>query len=201
MNSPVTMLSDTSVMSISCLEISESSRSNGPSKLLSVTENFAASWLAAEAAADGSSADDASVASTAGTALGDCATDDQLSSELTVGLGRRVLRGELGDRGGGDGGIRELHGAPDHGLEHLVAEGLDDPLQHLAGVQGTGVVHGSEDAVELEHGVEPVGDFLDGLHQQGDTTQGEVFALEWNEHAVRRRESVHREETERRLAV
>src|SRR5690606_13885399 len=97
MNSVVTVLSDTSVMSSSCLEIRESSRSNGPSKLPRVTENVTASGTAGAV----SSADDAAwVGSAAVTALGDCATDDQLSSELTVGLRRRVLRGELGDRGG-----------------------------------------------------------------------------------------------------
>src|SRR5690554_3730399 len=103
MNSVVTMLSDTSVMSSSCLEIRESSRSNGPSKLPSLTENPAASGTAAASGstdAPGSIGTWAWLCSAADTALGDCATHDQLSSELTVGLGCGMLRGELGDGGG-----------------------------------------------------------------------------------------------------
>src|SRR5690606_3135547 len=137
MNSLVTMLSDTSVMSSSCFEISESSRSNGPSKLPRLTEKPAASGTATSGSTDAPGSVEGSV-----TALGDCATHDQLSGELTVSLGGGVLRRELGDRRGGDGCVRELHGATDHRLEDAITERLDHPVQNFARVEGAGVVHG-----------------------------------------------------------
>src|SRR5690554_764377 len=139
MNSLVTILRETSVMSSSCLEISESSRSNGPSKLPRLTENPAVSGTpAASVSTTAPDSTDSSgwLCSVAVTALGDCATHDQLSGELTIGLGCGMLRGELGDRRCGDGCIRELHGATDDGFEHTVTERLHDPLQHLPRVQG-----------------------------------------------------------------
>ena len=66
----------------------------------------------------------------------------------------------------------------------FVAEGLDDAVEHLAGVQGARVVHGGQDAVELDRGIQPVADLLDGLHEQGDAAQGEELALQRDEHAV-----------------
>src|SRR5690554_3663275 len=162
MNSVVTRLSDTSVMSSSCLPIRLSSRSNGPSKPPTAT------WNPPADAAGSPSAPSATVM-----ALGDGATEDQLASELAVCLRRRVLGGELGDRRRGDRGIRKLDGAPDDRLEHLVAEGLDDTLEHLARVQGACVVHGRQDAIEVDRRVQAVLDLLDRLDEQGHAAQGE----------------------------
>src|SRR3954466_1528058 len=99
MNSSVTLLSETSVMSSSCLAISESSRSNGPLKLLSDSEKTAGSAASATAAS-----------STPAT-LGDGGTRDQFSSDLPIGLGGCVLGGEGVQRRSGHRGIRKLHGA------------------------------------------------------------------------------------------
>src|SRR6188768_1728254 len=117
MNSPVTIESETSVMSSSCLPIRVSSRSNGPSKFSSRTENVAFSTAPSTASPPAESS-----------ALGDGATVDQLSSEPAVSLRGGVVGGELDDRGSRDAGIRELHGAADHGLEDLVTEGLHHTL-------------------------------------------------------------------------
>src|SRR6188508_1444665 len=119
MNSSVTAESDTSVMSISCFAISESSRSNGPSKFESATRNPVSAASAAPFPA-GAVAPVAPSPET-GTASGDRATEDQLPCELPIGLRGLVLGGELGDRGRRDRGIGELHGARDHRLEHLLA--------------------------------------------------------------------------------
>src|SRR3712207_7846694 len=59
-----------------------------------------------------------------------------------------------GDRLAGDGGPREPHGALDDGLEDGVAEGLDDPAEHLAAVHGARVVHRRQDPGDLQSGVE-----------------------------------------------
>src|SRR6185312_12544997 len=182
MNSSVTRLNEISVMSSSCLPMSESRRSNGPLKLLRLTENPEVS---------------ASPSATVIAALGRRATGYQLSRELTVGLGCGVLWREGRDRSAGDAGIRELHGATDDRLEYPVAERLHDALEHLARVQGARVVHGREDAVEFEAGVQPVLHLVDGLDQQCDTAQGEELALERDEHAVARGQGVHRQQSER----
>src|SRR5690606_5114562 len=121
MNSLVTLLSDTSVMSSSCFEMRFSSRSNGPSKFDSETRKPASVLGVAEPA-------DAAV-STSIEPSGDGATGDQLPRQSQVGLGGCVLRRELGDGNTRHRGVGELHGAADHGLEDVVAERLDDPLE------------------------------------------------------------------------
>src|SRR6186713_1105249 len=147
MNSSVIALSETSVMSSSCLAMSESSRSNGPLKLLRLTRN------------------PASLSSSA-TGSGGSATIDQLSRELPVRLGRRVVRSEGRDGGASDVRVGELHRATDDALEHLVTESLDDPLEHLAGVQRARVVHGRQNAVELDGRVEAILNLVDRLDEQ-----------------------------------
>src|SRR6186713_2409636 len=103
MNSSVTFDSETSVMSSSCFEMRVRSRSNGPSNTLSETRKpdaaASASWIP-----DGDPVPDES--------SGDGATGDQLPREAQVGLGRRVLGRELGDRHPRDRGIRELDRPP-----------------------------------------------------------------------------------------
>src|SRR4051812_39433659 len=118
MNSVVMTERATSVMSRSCLAMRERRRSKGPSKLLRLTRK------------------PGSCSTTS--CSGSCATGDQLSGELAVGLCGRVLRGEGGDRSPGDTGIGKLHRAADDRLEHRVAEGLDHALEHLARVQRAG---------------------------------------------------------------
>src|SRR6185312_1362568 len=178
MNSSVTLLSDTSVMSSSCLPMSDRSRSNGPLKLLRLTENPCASI---------------SGSATVIAALGRSATSYQLSRELAVGLGRGVIRRERRDRRSGDARIRKLHGAADDRLEHPVAEGLDDPLEHFARMQSARVVHRREDAVELEARVQAILHLVDGLDEQRDTAQREELALQRDEHAVACGQGVHGE--------
>src|SRR4051794_23572555 len=114
MNSSVMRDSETSVMSSSCLAMRVSSRSNGPAKLPSETENPDASAFGSASAR----------ASASATGLGGRATGDQFSRELTICRSGRVVGGKRRDGGTCDTGIRELHGASDDGLENLVSEGL-----------------------------------------------------------------------------
>ena len=57
---------------------------------------------------------------------------EDLARELAVGVGARRGGGVGGDRLSGDRRLRELDGAPDDGVEHVVAERLDDAFEHLA---------------------------------------------------------------------
>src|SRR5918994_1875343 len=194
MNSSVTADSVTSVMSSSCFAMSESSRSKGPSKFDSATRNPVPDAAGAPCAT-GTVASEACSPGT-GSASGDRATEDQLPRELPVRLRRLVVGRELGDGRRRDGGVGELDGAGDHRLEHLLTEGVDDPLEHLTGVQRARVVHGGQDAVELDGGVQPIAHLVDRLDEERDAAQGEVLALEWDDHAVAGGQRVHRQETQ-----
>src|SRR5690606_9037184 len=168
MKSSVTRASATSVMSSLCLVMSDSSRSNGPLKLSSRTSN--------PVRAGGS---------VGGGGSGGVATGEQLPRELPVRDGAGVGRRVDGDGLGRDGRVRELHGAPDHGLQQLVAERLVHARHDLARVEGARVEHRREDAVDVEARVEPVAHLLDRLDEQRDAAQREELALERDEHAVR----------------
>src|SRR5690606_30262284 len=133
MNSSVTCARATSVMSRRCLAISESSRSNGPSKFSSVTANSPSGRdpAAVASASDAATAPDSGMAFSGGVAAG-----DQFASETAVGLGPRVVGGVGGDGLGRDGCVRELHGPGDQRGEDGVPERLADAVQYLARVQG-----------------------------------------------------------------
>ena len=86
MNYSVTVLSETSVMSSSRFEISERSRSNGPLKLLKLSEK--------PTGADAASVASPAMTSSALATLGDGATDDQLSGHRAIRLGGGMIGGE-----------------------------------------------------------------------------------------------------------
>src|SRR5664279_3371274 len=117
MNSSVILDSETSVMSSSCLVISESNRSNGPVKLLSETAKpGAGDWASSRS-------------------LGGGATGDQLSRHLTVGVCRGMIGGKGRYRCPGDAGVREFDSATDHGLQDVVPEVFHDAFENFARVQ------------------------------------------------------------------
>src|SRR5690625_54427 len=139
MKSSVTTANATSVTSILCLAISDSSRSNGPEKFSRRTSN------------PGRVIPGAAVALASGSLRsGDVATVDQLAGQLAVVVGTGVIRRIGGDRLSGHRSIGELHRAGDHRLEDLGAEGLLYPGQHLSGVQGARIEHGGQDSVGVQ---------------------------------------------------
>src|SRR5659263_12402 len=109
-------------MSSRCLVISVSSSSKGPVKLVRVTSNASGPAGLAGARTRASS--------------GGIAARHQLTGEATVRLRTGVGGGIGGDRLARHRRIRELHRARDLGGEELVAEGLADTFDDLAGVQG-----------------------------------------------------------------
>ena len=86
-------------------------------------------------------------------------------------------------------------------MEDLVAESLDDPGQDLAAVNGACVVHRGKNSLNLKSRVKPVTNFFDDVHEQCDAAEGEELALQRDDHTVRGRQGIHREQAERRLAV
>src|ERR1700749_159857 len=161
MNSSVTLLSDTSVMSSSCFEMSERSKSKGPLKLERLTENPASASASVPASdrlrfSPSNSAD----------GLRDGATGDQFSRQLPIGIRGGMVRSKGSQRFTSNTRIGELYRATDDRFEHVVAEGAHNTFEHLASVQGSTVVHRCKNAVELDGWVEPVANFVDGLNEQ-----------------------------------
>src|SRR5690606_34161019 len=70
-----------------------------------------------------------------------------------------------------------------------------------APVYRAGVVPRGEHTLDLEVGIDPLLDLLDGVHQKRYSAQGEVFTLDRDDHTVGRGERVDRQHAKRRLAV
>ena len=167
MKSSVTWCRATSVTSIRRWLINCSNRSNGPSKLSSRT------WKGRRPARRrrgiGQWIGDGGVESGCGGESGfDRCRRDGPRAGCRRGHGHRAITsrasaryacaaGEVGRVGGdrlaGDGGLRELHGAADDGVEDGVAEPLVQHPDDLPGVHGAPVVHGDQHALEDRSGL------------------------------------------------
>src|SRR5690625_4626802 len=147
MKSSVTWCSATSVTSSRWAKINCSSRSKGPSKLVSRTWN-----------------PDCSAVSSAVTSGAEPV--DDLAGQRTVGLGTAGFRSPGGDRLPGHGGFREPDGAGDDRVEHQITEAFHHPGHHLPGVDGARVEAGDQDAADLQLRVEPVAHLLDRVGEQ-----------------------------------
>ena len=72
---------------------------------------------------------------------------------------------------------------------------------YLVGQPQSAVVHGEQESLYLEPGVQFAFDYLDGVEQLADSLQCEVLTLHGYDYRVGRRERVHGDEAERRRAV
>src|SRR4029453_6669076 len=77
------------------------------------------------------------------------AARDKFLCEAAVGVCTDVVTGIARNRLRGPGGVRELNGTLDDGLENFVTEGLHEARDDFAAVQGAGVVHSGEAATPL----------------------------------------------------
>src|ERR1700736_1561739 len=109
---------------------------------------------------------------------------DDLACQRPICLGTTGFRRPRSDRFAGDTGLREAHRAGDDGVEHQVAEPLKDAVHHLAGVDGTRVVPGDQDAADRQLRVQPVVHLGDGVGEQREAAQREVLALGRDDDAV-----------------
>src|SRR4028119_1250266 len=108
----------------------------------------------------------------------------------------RQRLGRAGDTGSMIPGV-----AGDDRLAHLGPEVAADLLGHVAAEVGAVVVHGQNDPGDVQTGIQPLLDALDGGDQLADPFQGEVLALQRDDHPVGGGERVHRQVPERRRAV
>jgi hypothetical protein len=99
------------------------------------------------------------------------------------------------------GGFGEADAAGDDGLEDLILEEFFQVVGHLAGEVGAVVVHGEEDAFDLEGVFEGLADAFDGIDELGDAFEGEELALDGDEDGIGGDEGIEGEEVEGRGAV
>src|SRR5688572_20875723 len=126
---------------------------------------------------------------------------EHLLCEVTVGLSGRSGWVVLEHGAALHGRFRVAHGLADPRVEDELAEVL---LQHLDGflrVQRATVVHGRQDAADLDGRVEVLADHCERVLQLDEAAQREVLALHRDDDAVRGRERVDRQEPERRGRV
>ncbi len=95
----------------------------------------------------------------------------------------------------------QLHVALDDGLEHQFLEVSLHLVVNLVGKAETAVVHGEQEAFDLEFRVELALDDLDGVEQFADTFKSEIFALHRDDDAVGCCQRVDGDESERRRTV
>src|ERR1700712_4976577 len=169
MKSSVTVCSATSVTSSRCAKISCSSRSNGPSKLVSRT------WKPLGAS--------------------DCSTVTRQSPILFCAT---RFRGPGRDWFTGDAGLGEADRSGDDGVEHQIAESLQHPGHHLAGIDRARIEAGDEDAADAQLRIQAVVHLCNRVGQQRKATEREVLAFGGNDHAVRTGQPVYGQQSQRR---
>ena len=84
----------------------------------------------------------------------------------------------------------EFHVALDDGLEHQFLEMALHLVVNLVGKFQSAVVHGEQETLYLEPGIELALHYLDGVEQFADAFKCEIFALHRDYHGVGSRERV-----------
>ena len=78
------------------------------------------------------------------------------------------------------GGFCEPDAAWDHGLKDLVAKEIAEVGFDLAREIGSIIVHGEQDAFDLQGRVEGFFGAVDGVHELRDTLEREELTLDWD---------------------
>ena len=99
------------------------------------------------------------------------------------------------------GRLTETGVAVDEGIEDQLAEMHPDFFDHLVRQPEAGVVHGKQDALDAKAGIESALYDFDGVEQLAQSLEGEVFALNRDDHAVRCSEGIQGDEAQRRGAI
>ena len=91
--------------------------------------------------------------------------------------------------------------ARDDRVEDHVAEVALQLLINLVGEPETGVIHGEQEALDAQAGIELGLDDADGVEQLADALQCEILGLDRNDDAVGRGQGVDRDQAQRGAAV
>ena len=111
------------------------------------------------------------------------------------------LRVVLADRLRKRWGLTEPHVARDDCAENLVLEVTRHFLDYLVSKPGPYVVHGEEDAANLQLGIQVLLHPVDGLEEKAQSFEGKIFALQRDDDEISRNEPVQSQEPQRRRTV
>ena len=92
------------------------------------------------------------------------------------------------------GGLRQPHVPGNHRGKDLAREVALDLLRHLEGEVGPAIVHGQQQPLQGDGGVQPPLHDADGGQQVAEAFQGIVFALDRHQHGIRRAQAVEGEQ-------
>jgi len=126
---------------------------------------------------------------------------DELAGERAIRDGAARSRVVLEHRHPVARTLRQSHVARNHRAIDLVAEVGTDLALDLLREAVASVEHRQHEAFERERRIERIAHAPDGVEQRRQAFERVVFGLQRDEHAVRDRERVHREEAQRRRAV
>jgi hypothetical protein len=101
----------------------------------------------------------------------------EFSGQLEVGLGAARTPVVKSNGPPVTGSLGQTDISRNDGLEEAIFEVFAEGLGDLLGQIGAVVIHGEEDALDLDVGVEGVLDALEGRNELGDAFEGEVFGL------------------------
>src|SRR6185312_10012642 len=99
------------------------------------------------------------------------------------------------------GSLCETHGLADARCEHTIAEVLLQDLDRLLRVQRPRVDQRRQDPLDLDVGVQVLADHVQRVLELDEPAHGEVLALHGDDHLVRRRQRVDRQQPETRGRV
>ena len=94
------------------------------------------------------------------------------------------------------GSFCQAYASGDDRFKNAFTEEISEVSRHLTGEVGAVIEHGKQDAFDFQWMIEGFANALDGVHQLGNTFQGEELALDRNEHGIGSDQSVQREEVE-----
>ncbi len=99
------------------------------------------------------------------------------------------------------GGRRPAPASRGWGPRHLVAEMRLELVRHLLRQRAAGIEHHPQQALDLDAGIEPLLDLLDGGDQIGQPLQRVIFALHRDQHRLRRRKGVDGQQIQGRRTI
>ena len=99
------------------------------------------------------------------------------------------------------GRFAQADAAGDNGLIDLAGEVFPQGLLHVFGEARPPVVHGQQQSLQLQTGVQPLLDQADGVHQVAEALQGVKFALHRHQNPVRRAQGVQGQQFQTGRAV
>ena len=98
-------------------------------------------------------------------------------------------------------GLRQTNIARHDGIKDLATKMLQQLGRHFGRQSASSIVHGSQQPLDVEIGVDHIPHVLHGPHQVREPLQGIVFTLHGDQNAIRRHQRIERQNIEGRRTV